>query len=162
MLKAIPPSIIATYKPLQLSTHERSWNSISFRYPVSFPIYLDLSKICFDIQKHSLPCPWLPWCLFLFLIHLQNPRSCFSLIPLSSPIYPLLMIAFASPNLLLHLYSCLITLHPLVPICLLLNFKYGHFGNPFLFFSKVVSFSSLVTNVSCPTLCLTRRMEVMV
>jgi len=66
----------------------------------------------------------------------------FILAYLSPPFDRFCISQFPSPLVL----TWLIILHLLVPIYLLLDFKYSHFGSLFVFYSKVVFFSSLVTN----------------
>jgi hypothetical protein len=50
----------------------------------------------------------------------------------------------------------LVTLYPFVPIYLLLDFKFGHFGNPLIFYSKWIYFSPLLLlqTLDCLTLYL--------
>jgi hypothetical protein len=56
----------------------------------------------------------------------------------------------------------LVTLYPFVPIYILLEFKFGHFGNPLVFYSKWIYLASFLwlQMLDCPTLCPTQRMEV--
>jgi hypothetical protein len=53
-----------------------------------------------------------------------------------------------------------VTLYPIVPIYLLLDFKYVHLENPFAYNSKVIFFSPLVTNARLSDF-VPRRKEVM-
>jgi hypothetical protein len=68
----------------------------------------------------------------LILAYLSPPFDCFYLSQLPYPLVPSLI---------------LVNLYPLVPIYLLLDFKYVHFENPFAFNSKVIFFSPLVANI---------------
>ena len=134
-VKATPKATLESYKHLQRS----------------------FSKFYFGIKTIHLTYPWLSWCLFLFLLHLPTLWYCFSLIPFIMAYLSPPFDCFYSPQFPCPLvaYLALITLHPLVPIHLLHDFKYGHFGNPFVFYSKVVFFD-------CPTLHPTWRIQVIV